>query len=81
MAEIEFDERTLSKVKQGLGMYRKPIAKTVIEDSRFIEELRNNIYKTIEVAFLEFAKKHTGCTQKLEDEEWRRFLRILRRKL
>jgi|GEM_PF-5727756 len=79
MAEVTFDERTLDKVKNRLGIYNK--TKLVTQAPGFVEELRANIMKTIEVAFREYAKKHTGCTPKLENEEWRRFERILKKKL
>lgn len=82
MASIEFDDKTLKKVKSGMGVYRQ-LTQTPIneEDAIWIKELRKNLIILIEDAFRKYAKTHRNCSKELEDKEWNQFLKFLRKKL
>lgn len=59
MATVKFDEATLTKVKNRLGIYRNTERLTIIE--------------LIEKGFRDYARAHKGCTKEMEETEWNRF--------
>lgn len=82
MPEITIDERTLSKTKDRLGIYSQLSKEPkIIQEDKFLNELRKQLMRTIEVAFREYAKQHKGCTTKIENEAWKRFERKLKKYL
>lgn len=82
MAQIEFDDNTLKKVKAGMGVYRE-LTKTPIsqDDALWIKELKKNLIQLLESIFREYARTHKGCTKELEDKEWNQFLKFLKKRL
>ena len=74
MAQIIFDENTLKKVKNKIGLYSK------LEEPIIISTLKNEVTKLIERAFRQYCKAHKASIE-IENKEWIRFNKYLQKNL
>lgn len=82
-SQIEFDDRTIMKVKNKQGVYNQ--LKITENPDPFIRELGKQLkpilMRQIELVFKEYVRKHKGMTNKDEDKYWKQFEPIMKKYL
>ena len=74
MTQIVFDENTLKKVKNKIGLYSKLVEPIIINT------LKIEVTKIIERAFRQYCKAHKASIE-VENLEWKRFNKYLQKTL
>lgn len=72
MPEIKFTQSELDRRAKKLGVYAS-LRPTVNSTA----SLKVAVLSVVESAFREYARKHIGCTQEMENKEWQRFKKSL----